>query len=262
MHANRPFVNSLFAKCEHLGAGLLRELAYKAAAHKQMSAAALKEGKLPPRVRFISAEGCYSSAVYSTPGIRVKIANKFLADFGLEGDLAVVGGSVRQCPILPALLHAAGLTPRARRGACVLGPEADEGDDASAIADRGHSLLLPGTYVPAGPLLPVAMHADCSRWVDARWRVCANLTNGGDGSDDDLLFLNGSLYRRARRLVTPDRRYDSGAMFHFQTWKSVYKRMQLGQDAHMQRPNSSSFVCGSQGIYPKPEWALPAGLAR
>ncbi|KAJ1631953.1 hypothetical protein T492DRAFT_1143699 [Pavlovales sp. CCMP2436] len=168
MHANSTFVNSLFAKSEHLGAGLLKELAFKATVHKQMSATALKEGKPPPRVRFISAEGCYSSAVYSTPGIRVKITNKILTDFGLEGDLEVVGGSVRQCPILPALLHTAGLTPRARRGACALGSEADEGDDANAIADRGHSLLLSGTYVPAGPLLPVAIHADCSRWVDAR----------------------------------------------------------------------------------------------
>lgn len=255
MHANRPDLNLIFARCEHLGSGLLRELAFKAAAHRKMSEEAAKNGKPPPRVRFISAEGCYSAAVYATPAIRVKIANKFFADFGLKGELAVVNGSVRQCPPDEDAQIASGLPRVPRRGACSLGADADADDDAAGARDRAHSLELLGVYEAVGPPVPVAQHNDCSRWVDERWRVCANLTNGADGSDDDLLFLNGSLFRRRRRLRVPDRRYDSGAFFHFQTWKGAYKRRTIGKTGHMRWPNGSTFVCSSQGIYPKPEWA-------
>ncbi|KAG8460562.1 hypothetical protein KFE25_013212 [Diacronema lutheri] len=255
MHKNEPWINLLFAQCEHLGAGLLRELAFKAATHRKMSEEAANRGKAQPRVRFISAEGCYSAAVYATPSIRVKIANKFFADFGLQTELAVVDGSVRQCPPTDAALRAAGLVPRARRAPCALGADADADDDAAAARDRAHSIELPGVHEIAGPLVAVAQHGDCSRWVDERWRVCANLTNGGDGSEDDLLFLNGSLFRRARRLRVPDRRYDSGAFFHFQTWKGAYKRHTLGQSGHMRWPNGSTFVCSGKGIYSRPEWA-------
>lgn len=247
MHANRPDLNLQFARCDHLGAGLLRELAYKAERHRKMSEDAARKGKPPPRVRFISAEGCYSAAIYATPGIRVKIANKFFADFGHKDELAVVGGSVRRCP--------AGSAARGeRRQPCALGAEADADDDEAGARDRAHSLELAGAYDVAGPLVPVGQHGDCSHWVSEQWRVCANLSKG-DGSNDDLLFLGGALYRRKRRLRVRDRRYDSGAFFHFQTWKGAYKALQLGKSDALPRPNGSAFACSSEGMSPKPEWA-------
>ena len=35
---------------------------------------------------------------------------------------------------------------------------------------------MPCAQRPLGPLLPLRRHANCSRWVDARYRVCANLS--------------------------------------------------------------------------------------
>ena len=111
LHRNTPRLARLWTACHHLGArqlsirwsrdgvcgdarrdcstgaGLLDELEAKHMLVKRLAA----EGK-HGRTRFLSAEGCYSHAVASASGIRLKFAAKAFADWSDDREFYLVGG--------------------------------------------------------------------------------------------------------------------------------------------------------------------------
>jgi hypothetical protein len=176
-----------------------------------------KEGK-HGRTRFISAEGCYSWAVANAPGMRVKFASKAFADWSDHSEFYVVDGAVRKCAD-PAQVWRPELEGRANEDACnPFGPR---------IAL--HSRALAGVQRPAGTVRPVRVHAECSRWVEQRYRLCADL------SEDEAPMYNVFLHNgswTARRMTNLEPRGSlEGAFLHLQRWKGDYKRMRYGDQA-------------------------------
>ena len=71
-------MNTIWKACDHLGHGLLLEVAQKVAWVRKNEAA----GRISYHKRFLSAEGCYSHRAMHAQGVRIKIAQKQFA--GLE----------------------------------------------------------------------------------------------------------------------------------------------------------------------------------
>lgn len=93
VHANTDRVNYLFMKCDYLSDGLFDNLASKADA-------ACAESRYPC---FQSAEGCYSTAAVSEPGIRMKFVPKAVGDFELGSQAYFVDGVVFICEPVPRI---------------------------------------------------------------------------------------------------------------------------------------------------------------
>jgi hypothetical protein len=205
-HRNAPHVNSLWTRCPHLGRGLIRELEAKQKILRRLA----QEGRRG-RTRFISAEGCYSAVVADEPGLRVKFAAKAMADWSDDHEFYAVDGALRKCPELGVWRPGGGENQRCHPFGPRLAP---------------HSVLLPGVQAPLGPLLPLRRHANCSRWVEERYRVCANLTEEGAGQFN-VILRHGSWV--AQRFVNREPRGAlEGAFLHLQRWKSLYKKMRYG----------------------------------
>ena len=149
-------VNILWSQCEHLGAGLMRELEVKHNIVRRLA----REGK-HGRTRFISAEGCYSWVVANAPKLRVKFAAKAFADWSNDPEFYVVDGAVRKC-----------------RDPSLVWEPALESHTCNPFGPRLalHSVRLDGVQRALGAPMPVQIHADCSRWVEERFRLCANLS--------------------------------------------------------------------------------------
>lgn len=95
-----------------------------------------------------------------------------------------------------------------------------------------HSLLLGGVQLPAGPPTPLAIHSNCSRWVDEKWRVCADLAE-----EEAPLFnvmLRGGIWEAQRVQTRHSARCLEGAFLHLQRWKGRYKQLSYG-DVNMPR---------------------------
>ena len=218
-HRNEDWINRLWAQCPHLGAGLVRELESKAHIVRRLAA----EGK-HGRTRFISAEGCYSWVVASEPGMRVKFASKAFADWSDDREFYVVDGAVRKCP-KPSLVW----LPKA----AAAGGEAPDGDEAcTPFGPRiaPHTLEMRGVQRPlAGSFRPVTVHRECSRWVEERYRLCADLPEEEEESRlYNVLLANGSW--SAHKFVNDEPAHSlEGAFLHLQRWKGDYKRLTYGE---------------------------------
>ena len=146
------------------------------------------------RTRFISAEGCYSWVVANAPAMRVKFASKAFADWSDDREFYVVDGAVRKCP-LPSLVWTprpedgdagAPSTTTANENSAITAAAARAASDGSRVNSsecmpfgpriQTHSLKLPGVQRPHGDARLVSIHSECSRWVEGRYRLCADLT--------------------------------------------------------------------------------------
>jgi len=216
-HKNSPQVNLLWAECPHLGSGLVRELEVKHEIVRRLA----KEGK-HGRTRFISAEGCYSWVVANKPGLVVKFASKAFADWSDDKEFYVVDGAVRKCP-LPSQVW----RPEPQ-GAVV--PANPERCNPFGPRVRPHSVLMQGVQSPIGELRPITIHADCSRWVEERYRLCADLTEEEAPRYNVMLASNGTW--SASRFVNREPQGSlEGAFLHLQRWKGEYKRLTYGEEA-------------------------------
>ena len=82
-----------------------------------------------------------------------------------------------------------------------------------------HREDLPGNQRGDGDLIPVRLHADCSRWVEERYRICADVSEGwgedGVGGGWNVFYLKGRWYRQHYINTHPPGILE-GAFFHFQ----------------------------------------------
>ena len=239
-HRNTPKINRLWSECPHLGSGLVKELETKLNIVRRLAA----EGK-HGRTRFISAEGCYSWIVASTPQMRVKFASKAFADWSDDREFYVVDGAVRKCSV-PSLVW----QPRAdgSAGAPTHAPSTSTANENSRITTaaarasssgggnvsctpfgpriRPHSLRLPGVQRPHGDVRLVAIHTECSRWVEEKYRLCADLSEE-ESPFYNVVLSNGTWSAQRFANDEPDGCLE-GAFLHLQRWKGEYKRLSYG----------------------------------
>lgn len=224
-HRNSPKVNLLWAECPHLGSGLVRELEAKWHIVRRLA----QEGK-HGRTRFISAEGCYSWVVASTDhNLRVKFASKAFADWSDDKEFYVVDGAVRKCPKVGQIWD-----PRS-------GSTGNDNDDGGRGSDKAsedkcmpfgpriarHSVSMGGVQHSVGVPRPLALHADCSRWVEERYRLCADLSEE-EAPLYNVVLSNGS-WTASRFANIEPRHALEGAFLHLQRWKGEYKRLAYGE---------------------------------
>ena len=215
-HSNVKRVNMLWAECPHLGSGLIRELEAKHQIVKRLA----KEGKRG-RTRFISAEGCYSSVVARTDGMRLKFASKAFADWSNDAEFYVVDGAVRKCPSPSQVWRPRGSRPQQAHRAASDGECFPFGPRVAP-----HSPLFPGVQRPRGDQLPLVIHNNCSRWVESRYRLCANLTEEQAPEFNVMLRRGRWVASRFTNLEPAGAR--EGAFLHLQRWKGDYKRLSYG----------------------------------
>ena len=86
---------------------------------------------------------------------------------------------------------------------------------------------MPCARRPLPPLLPLRRHANCSRWVDARYRVCANLSEEEAGDFNVMMLRDGTWVAQRFTSLQPAGSLE-GAFLHLQRWKSVFKKMRYG----------------------------------
>ena len=252
-HQNRREVNLLWTRCAHLSSGLQAELEYK---HRIVQSLA-KQGKRG-RTRFISAEGCYSWVVATAPGLRVKFASKAFADWSDDRYFYVVDGAVRKCPQPTQVWRDP--TTSDERG------EAEDDSRAQAV-DRPspsrqaqqecepfgpriapHSLRLEGVQRAAGSAQPLQTHANCSRWVDEKWRVCAALEED-EAPLYNVLLREGSWWAQRFTSRQPARSLE-GAFLHLQRWKGRYKKLRYGEDHMPSLRGRRLFRLSAKGLAP------------
>jgi len=217
-HRNSPQINLLWAECPHLGVGLVQELEAK----HDIAQRLVKEGK-NGRTRFISAEGCYSWVIASTPGMRLKFASKAFADWSDHREFYVVAGAVRKCS-QPSQVWKPDTAPSP------LPATARKTSHCNPFGMRvaQHSTLLPGVQRPMGAPRRIDIHADCSRWVEQRYRLCADLTEE-EAPLYNVILTNSSW--SATRFVNHEPAGSlEGAFLHLQRWKAEYKRLTYGAE--------------------------------
>mgnify|MGYP007078116558 CR=1 FL=1 len=228
-HQNTPHVNALWTKCSHLSNGLQAELESK---HKIVRALA-KQGKRG-RTRFISAEGCYSAAVASEPGLRVKYAAKAFADWSEDKFFYVADGAVRKC-IRP---EQAWLPGANGSGACEpFGPRLDL-----------PSAKLTGVQTPIGEELPLRIHHNCSRWVQKSFRLCASLSE----KEAPLynVFLRDGRWTAQRFVSRAPAGSLEGAFLHLQQWKGRYRKLRYGGASIPLLQGRTTFLLSPRGFLP------------
>ncbi len=230
-HRNLPWINVLWAECPHLGSGLVQELEVKHEIVRRLA----REGK-HGRTRFISAEGCYSWVVASTPGMRLKFASKAFADWSDHREFYVVDGAVRKCALATQVWEPHAATPASGVGPCnPFGPRVAR-----------HSLGLHGVQRPVGQHRTVDIHAECSRWVERRYRLCADLTEE-EAPMYNVMLVNGSW--SATRFVNQEPPGSlEGAFLHLQRWKGDYKRLTYGAEGMPRLDGRSVFKLSRVGF--------------
>jgi len=229
LHRNTPRLARLWTACHHLGAGLLDELEAKHMLVKRLAA----EGK-HGRTRFLSAEGCYSHAVASASGIRLKFAAKAFADWSDDREFYLVDGAVRRCPQPTQTWLPPGEAPPLD----LSNPWADEVGEAVceplAPAAAPLSDALPALQRTQGAPVALAIHANCSRWIEERYRLCANMSEDEAAVGYEVTLRDGAW--SARRVVAAAPRggpagYLEAAFLHLQRWKAQLGRLRYGDAA-------------------------------
>jgi hypothetical protein len=226
-HRNSPKVNLLWAECPHLGSGLVRELEAKWHIVRRLA----QEGK-HGRTRFISAEGCYSWVVASKDhNLRVKFASKAFADWSDDKEFYVVDGAVRKCPVVGQVWSG---EPGTSAGSVrrLAGDGGASGGGAHACMPFGprvaaHTVEMPGVQRPVGGARSLSLHADCSRWVEERYRLCADLSEE-EAPLFNVVLSNGSWTAHRFANTEPVDALE-GAFLHLQRWKGEYKRLRYGE---------------------------------
>lgn len=101
---------------------------------------------------------------------------------------------------------------------------------------------------PETELAPLRTHSNCSRWVDEKWRVCADLDEA-EASHYNVLLHEGKWW--SQRVVNrqPTRSLE-GAFLHLQRWKGYFKQLTYG-DQGMPRLNGRKlFKLSAKGFMP------------
>lgn len=150
MHRNAAEVNRVWTSCAHLGTELIRELATKVKWIKVHESKLSANGthRQNYRKRFISAEGCYSTAAFDPArGMRIKIAHKQFVGLSTKSCARArrAPSSARRAPPHP---HAgARRAARPRRS----WPAARPGKSLrTARAAASHTRVRPRVPLPAG----------------------------------------------------------------------------------------------------------------
>ena len=252
-HRNTPKVNAIWRKCEYLSR--LDQRFGKVLAGEQ-------------KLKFESAEGCYSAAVLDRQDIRVKYATKAFTDTQ-ESDPVYSHGLYIARQKNPA---------RKRNFLSFHQSSANRGDDDHSVKnvviykakskEEGKDLLhsshnwFERDTIYKDPTQPLQYevgrkevielndpdsNANCMYWAQKKYqsRLCvsSNVTE-----NDTVFWVNGRLYKQRYENAKLDTNVDTAPFFHFQEWKRFYREGQLAAF----RPDSdfSTFVLTKEGAIP------------
>ena len=253
-HRNTPKVNAIWRKCEYLAR--LDQRFGKVLAGEQ-------------KLKFESAEGCYSAAVLEHQDIRVKYATKAFTDT-LETDPVYSHG----------LYIARQRYPTRKRNFFAFHHQiaVNTGDDDHSVQNvviykakskehgkdlthSSHNWFEEDTVykddtkplqweVGKKELIEFAdpdSKVNCMYWAQKKYqsRLCVS----SDVTESDTVFWeNGRLYKQRHENAQMETNVDTAPFFHFQEWKRFYREGQLAAF----RPDSdfSTFVLTKEGAIP------------
>ena len=208
IHKNTDRVNQLWRGCDYLSNMKDR--------YEQVSA-----GK--EKLKFESAEGCYSVAVMQQKDIRVKYAVKAFTDVK-DTDTAYKHGlyiGIGQHRDRSVIYKAA--SERQGRGLINLSP---------TWFEAKHNVYSNPTnplQQQVGPRVQVQLHTDtnvkCMYWVQEKYQ--SQLCVKGVESTDTVYWINGTLYKQSYVNMELPGEIVSAPFFHFQEWKRYYRATQL-----------------------------------
>jgi len=231
MHRNAAEVNRVWTTCSHLGTELIRELTHKVKWIKLHEQRAGPNGthRQNYRKRFISAEGCYSTAAFDPArGMRIKIAHKQFVGLSTKSrnDVIVVNGAVWLC----------------RKGAI-------EVRSLLANSQLDCDADLKGVFDVVGPTIPITplRSKACSNWIAPEFRVCANSSIARSGMN---VYVDSGNFSAAAAVPQPRILLSNGcqqaALFHFQEWKKGWGGLSLSPSTTL---DMRIFKINSDGVY-------------
>jgi hypothetical protein len=258
-HRNIPKINQLWRKCDYLS-------------HLDQRFGKVLAGE--QKLKFESAEGCYSAAVLDRQDIRVKYAVKAFTDTR-ETDTVYSHGLYigRQKHLLSkkSLLQ---LNHRSRdddhRTKSVVIYKAKAQDDGKALLQSPPNWFeRDSVYRDASQPLQWEVgrkeilelnkpnnKGNCMYWAQKKYQsklcVSSNVTEF-----DTVFWVNGRLYKQRYQNARLDTNVDTAPFFHFQEWKRYYREGQLATF----RPDSdfSTFVLTKEGAIPVYPQHISAG---
>ncbi|CAB9510131.1 expressed unknown protein [Seminavis robusta] len=274
-HKNTPKINQLWRKCDYLSR--LDQRFGNVLAGKQ-------------KLKFESAEGCYSAAILERQDIRVKYAVKALTDTQ-ESDSVYSHGLYiarqkhsRTTSFLPNVVnkvaaqhHHRGLDDYHKTKNIVIYKAKSQQEGKVLLQSSTHWFERDSVYsdttkplqweVGRKEVIDLAdpdSKANCMYWAQKKYqsRLCVTT----DVTENDTVFwINGRLFKQRYENAKLDTNVATAPFFHFQEWKRYYREGQLAAF----RPDSeaTTFVLTKEGaipVYPKqaegvgpPLWLLP-----
>lgn len=228
-HKNNEKINQLWRSCEYLS---------------QMDQRLVEILTGRSKLRFESAEGCYSAAILKRSDIRVKYAVKAFTDVD-EHDTShshgVYVSTGKQNSY--TVLYKAGDTE-------------SDGQSLAKIADKWFEMKTDYNNPKKDLVAEVGKRerislgkntdAHCMFWAQSKYqsRLCIDNVD----STDTVFWIDGQLYKQKYEKMELPGNINTAPFFHFQEWKRFYRTTQL-TGFHRTGP-LKTFVLAKEGIVP------------
>lgn len=253
-HRNTHKINQLWRKCEYLSR--LDQRFGKVISGEQ-------------KLKFESAEGCYSAAVLERKDIRVKYATKAFTDAQGEDPVNSHGLYIARQKLPPIRKTFLALHPRTHleehqrangvKNVVVYKVKSQQ-DGNALLKSSPRWFELDKVYSNANQPLQWEVgrkevielsnpdsQANCMYWAQKKYQsklcVSSNVTE-----HDTVFWVNGRLYKQRYENAKLDTEVATAPFFHFQEWKRYYRESQLASF----RPDSefTTFVLTKEGAIP------------
>jgi len=251
-HRNVPKINEIWRYCEYLSR--LDQRFGKVLSGEQ-------------KLKFESAEGCYSAAVLSRQDLRVKYATKAFTDTQETDSVYSHGLYIARQKNMPgkrnilSFHHSQTRLEENQKSKNVVIYKAKSKKDGKALLDSPHNWFeLDSIYRDATQPLQWEIgrkeiielngpdsKQNCMYWAQKKYqsRLCvsSNVTE-----NDTVFWVNGRLYKQRYENAKLETNVATAPFFHFQEWKRYYREGQLAAF----RPDSdfTTFVLTKEGAFP------------
>jgi len=251
-HRNTPMVNAIWKKCEYLSR-----------LDQRFGRVLAGEEKL----KFESAEGCYSAAVLDRQDIRVKYATKAFTDTQDSDTVYSHGLYIAQQKrtvnhvrnFFRNTVSSVGYYDGGVKNVVIY--KAKSKDEGKELLQSSHNWFERDSIYKdikqplqweVGDKEVIELNdpngkANCMYWAQKKYQ--SRLCISSDVTENDTVFwIHGKLYKQRFENARLDTNVDTAPFFHFQEWKRFYREGQLAAF----RPDSdfSTFVLTKEGAIP------------
>jgi hypothetical protein len=217
------------------------------------------------KLKFESAEGCYSAAILDRKDIRVKYATKAFTDAQGTDPVYSHGLYIARQDTAPSRKTVLNFQPRMReddyKTKNVIIYKVKSQEDGKALLhssprwfelDEVYSDTNQPLQWEVGRKEPIELkgpdaNANCMYWAQKKYQsklcVSSNITE-----HDTVFWVNGRLYKQRYQNAKLETKVSTAPFFHFQEWKRYYRESQLATV----RPDSefTTFVLTKEGAIP------------